>query len=108
ILTASGTDRTAILWDAASGLQLRTFRVDGSILTSASFSPDGTRIAASCYQDKVVRLLDTVTGQPIASFEAPGSQPGIGESPAIVFSPDGKHLFTAATASNSAPGGVVR
>ena len=52
ILTASG-DKTAKLWDAASGKLIASFDHQGRVLNGAAFSPDGTRIlTASADHDR--------------------------------------------------------
>ena len=55
VVTASG-DKTARLWDAASGKELRRLTHEEAV-TAASFSPDG-RMVVTASDDKTVRLWD--------------------------------------------------
>ena len=52
-MATGSADRTARVWDAASGAELLTVR-HTNLVKSVAFSPDGTRLATgSC--DKTVR-----------------------------------------------------
>ena len=86
ILTASW-DKTAKLWDAASGKLVASFAHQG-IVWHAAFSSDGTRILTAS-ADKTAKLWDAASGKLIASFA----------HQAIVynaaFSPDGARILTA-------------
>ena len=86
ILTASW-DKTAKLWDAASGTLVVSFAHQG-IVWRAAFSPDGTRILTAS-ADKTAKLWDAASGTLIVSFA----------HQAIVynaaFSPDGARILTA-------------
>ncbi|HUS67085.1 MAG TPA: protein kinase [Kofleriaceae bacterium] len=59
VLTASG-DRTARVWDAATGRELLVLRHDAS-LAIARYSPDGRRIATGS-DDGTVQVWDALTG----------------------------------------------
>src|SRR5262249_48157596 len=65
ILTASW-DKTAKLWDAASGRLIGVFAHEGAVY-DAAFSPDGVRILTAS-SDKTARLWDTASGKLIVSF----------------------------------------
>ena len=86
ILTASW-DKTAKLWDAASGKLVASFAHQG-IVWRPAFSSDGARILTSS-ADKTAKLWDAASGKLIASFA----------HQAIVynatFSPDGARILTA-------------
>ena len=86
ILTASW-DKTAKLWDAASGKLVVSFAHQG-IVWRAAFSSDGTRILTAS-ADKTAKLWDAASGTLIVSFA----------HQAIVynaaFSPDGARILTA-------------
>ncbi|MGA2292470.1 WD40 repeat domain-containing protein, partial [Bradyrhizobium sp.] len=56
IVTASA-DRTARVWDPASGEMLRELKGHGSDVTSAAFSPDGARIVTAS-RDGTARVWD--------------------------------------------------
>jgi WD40 repeat protein len=82
------SDRTARLWDAASGAPIgQPMRHEGAI-SSFAFSPDGRRLAIS--DDRTMRLWDAATGAPIGQFM--GHE---GEATAEAFSPDGARVLIA-------------
>ena len=56
IVTASG-DKTARIWDAASGQEIRALRGHENSMLSAAFSPDGTRIVTALV-DQTARIWD--------------------------------------------------
>ncbi len=85
ILTAS-RDKTAKLWDAASGKLIASFEhPDG--LYHAAFSPDGARILTAS-GDRTAKLWDAASGKLIASFDHQDTVPWAG------FSPDGTRILT--------------
>jgi WD40 repeat protein/tetratricopeptide (TPR) repeat protein len=88
ILTASW-DKTAKLWDAASGRLIGVFAHQGAV-NAAAFSPDGARILTAS-SDKTARLWDAASGKLIASF---GHQDEVN---AAAFSPDGARILTASS-----------
>jgi WD40 repeat protein/serine/threonine protein kinase len=92
ILTAS-RDKTAKLWDAASGKLIASFAHQDGV-THAAFSPDGARILTAS-ADHSARLWDVASGKLIASF---AHQDRVSDA---VFSPDGGRILTA-SADNSA------
>jgi len=96
IATASN-DRTARVWDAASGAQLVVLTGHGEGLPpddeagnvrSASFSPDGRRIVTAS-NDRTARVWDSDTGKQIAKL--------VHDEPirSAAFSPDGRRIVTA-------------
>ncbi len=86
ILTASW-DKTAKLWDAASGKLIASFAHQGTV-KAAAFSPDGTRILTAS-ADHSAKLWDAASGKLIASFDHQGTVN------VAAFSPDGTRLVTA-------------
>ena len=63
IVTAS-QDKTARIWDAATGQPIgEPLKHDGCVF-GAVFSPDGTRIVTAS-SDKTARIWDAATGKPI-------------------------------------------
>ena len=48
MLTGS-LDKTARLWDAATGKELRAFKGHGSYVYSVAFSPDGKRVLTGSF-----------------------------------------------------------
>jgi WD40 repeat protein len=94
IATAS-LDKTARLWDAATGQELRRLSHPAGV-AHVSFSPDGTRLATGAV-DGLVRLWDVVSGQELFTIRAATEAP---VEPFqvlfLAFSPDGKILTTTA------------
>jgi WD40 repeat protein len=86
ILTASW-DKTAKLWDAASGKLIFSFPHKGAVNT-AVFSPDGAHILTAS-ADRTAKLWDAASGKLIASI----AHQGIVNN--ATFSPDGGRILTA-------------
>src|SRR5258707_12760649 len=86
ILTASW-DKTAKVWDAASGELMASFAHQGTV-NAAAFSPDGTRILTAS-PDQTAKLWDAASGKLITSFAHQGTVN------AAAFSPDGTRILTA-------------
>jgi WD40 repeat protein/serine/threonine protein kinase len=95
ILTASW-DKTAKLWDAASGNLIASF-AHQSWVWHAEFSPDGARILTAS-ADKTAKLWDAASGNLIASFAHQEFAPHIIQGEGLrhaAFSPDGARILTA-------------
>jgi WD40 repeat protein/serine/threonine protein kinase len=92
ILTAS-RDKTARLWDAASGKLLASLNHQGRVFQGV-FSPDGTRILTAS-ADGTAKLWDATSSKLLTSF---GHQDEVN---CAAFSPDGTRILTA-SADNSA------
>jgi WD40 repeat protein/serine/threonine protein kinase len=92
ILTAS-RDKTAKLWDAASGKLIASFAHQGRVYQGV-FSPDGTRILTAS-ADRTAKLWDATSGKLITSFD---HQDEVNHA---TFSQDGTRILTA-SADNSA------
>src|SRR5579872_3203261 len=60
-LTGSG-DKTACLWDVASGRELRRLEGHSDVVYTVAFAPDGRR-AVTGSKDRTVRLWDVATGE---------------------------------------------
>ncbi len=88
ILASGGVDRVIVLWDAATGLQIKSLVGHTASIESVCFSPDG-KILASGSMDGTVRLWDVQTGRQLRSLK---HRDGAGEFNSIAFSPDGKTL----------------
>ena len=88
IVTASD-DKTARVWDAATGQPLASLQGHTDGVRSAAFSPDGKRIVTAS-ADKTARVWDVATGQLVASLQ--GHTSGVFSA---AFSPDGKRIVTA-------------
>jgi energy-coupling factor transporter ATP-binding protein EcfA2 len=88
VLTAS-EDRTAQLWEAATGKPLgERMKHEGGVW-SAQFSPDGLRVVTASW-DKTARLWEAATGKAIGEPMQHG-----GPVYSAQFSPDGQRLVSA-------------
>lgn len=89
-LASGSADRTARVWDAATGALQATCRGHSSTVASTGFSPDGTRLVTSS-PDGTVRQWDARTGQEVEpAYDRHSSQLF-----SAVYSPDG-HLIASA------------
>jgi WD40 repeat protein/serine/threonine protein kinase len=92
VLAPSG-DRSAKLWDAASGELVASFDHQGEVF-QAEFSSDGARILTAS-TDHSAKLWDAASGKLIASFNHPD---GLSHA---AFSPDGGRIVTASADSTA-------
>jgi WD40 repeat protein len=91
VLTGSW-DRTARLWEIATGKELRRFEGHTSAVLSVAFSSDGRYVlTGSGLGDYSVRLWDTKTGKEVRRFVGHG-----GDVKSVAFSIDGQHVMTGA------------
>ena len=88
IVTASG-DKTARIWDAASGKEIAVLRGHEDHVLSAAFSPDGSRIVTASL-DNTARIWDAASAKEIAVLR--GHE---GQVYSAAFSPDGSRIVTA-------------
>ncbi len=96
VVTAS-EDRTARLWDAATGAPLGAPMRHEEAVLSAAFSPDGTRVVTASGNiigrgSGEARVWDAASGAPLG----PPLRHG-GEVSSAAFSPDGARVLTAST-----------
>src|SRR5579871_1657664 len=82
VLTGSN-DKTARLWETATGKEIRTFRGHTANVLSVAFSPDG-RYVLTGSGDKTARLWETATGKERRRFQGHA-----GAMFSVTFSPDG-------------------
>ncbi len=87
ILTASH-DKTARLWDVATGAAVGQPIVHPNFVSFAAFSPDGKTILTGC-EDNTARLWDAATGRPLGQ-----PLPHSGWVWSVAFGPDGKTVLT--------------
>lgn len=87
VLTAG--DRSACLWEAATGAELRRLVGHQEIVLSAVFSPDGTQVLTAS-ADRTARLWDPTTGRELRRFEGHAR-----ELTCASFAPDGSRVLTA-------------
>jgi DNA-binding beta-propeller fold protein YncE len=88
-LFATASDKTARLWDPATGDCLRTLTGHGAAVYGVAFSPDG-RLFATASGDDTARLWDPATGECLRTLT--------GHTlivDGVAFSPDGRLLATA-------------
>jgi WD40 repeat protein len=67
VLTGAG-DKTARLWDTATGKEIRAFKGHESTVTSVAFSPDGARVLTGS-EDNTARLWDISAIPPGSIFD---------------------------------------
>jgi hypothetical protein len=91
IVTASG-DKTARIWDAATGREISILRGHDGSVSSAAFSPDGSRVVTAS-GDKTTRIWDVATGKEISILR--GHNDSVFSA---AFSPDGSRIVTASGA----------
>ncbi|GIJ26736.1 hypothetical protein Vqi01_18980 [Micromonospora qiuiae] len=65
IATASRSEPTIVLWDVASGRQVRTYDKGGGTVFGVALSPDGSLLAAGG-ENNSVRVWQTATGRRVA------------------------------------------
>ena len=87
VLTGADDDM-AILWEVATGKEIRRFELHSDDVTSVSFSPDG-RAALTGSHDRTARMWDVATGNELRRFEGHSSY-----VVSVVFSPDGRTVLT--------------
>ena len=87
VLTGSD-DKTARLWDAATGQPIGQPLTHQGAVMAVAFSPDGKTVLTGS-EDKTARLWDAATGQPLGQ---PMTHQGAVW--AVAFSPDGKTVLT--------------
>jgi WD40 repeat protein len=88
LLGTSSDDRTARLWDTATGQAIRILTGHTGTVTGVAFSPDGTLLATTS-NDKTGRLWDVAPGQTIRILS--GHLQAVN---GVAFSPDGTLLAT--------------
>jgi WD40 repeat protein/serine/threonine protein kinase len=85
-LVAASMDRTAQVWDVATGKVIATLSKNAR---SAQFSPDGTRIVSTSLE-KTAQVWDAATGNGLVTLSGHG-----GTVRSAQFSPDGSRVVTA-------------
>jgi hypothetical protein len=96
VVTASW-DKTARIWDAATGTELKVLHGHEANVYSAAFSPDGNRIVTASF-DKTARIWDAATGSEIKVLR--GHEESVNFA---TFSPDGTRIVTASGSRTSRP-----
>ena len=86
LLATASDDRTARIWDTATGRARTTLTGHNGPVTGVAFSPDGTLLATAS-DDHTARIWDTATAQALTGHNSPVN--------GVAFSPDGTLLATA-------------
>lgn len=89
---------TVLIWDAASGREIRVLRRDANRVMSAVFSPDGRRIVTT--QDCTVRIWDASSGLEVRVLHG-GDRCCWMRS--ATFSPDGARIVAISVQESTAP-----
>lgn len=89
-LATGSSDRTARLWDLATGQTIRVFSGHPGPVEQVAFSPDGKFLLTAGEEDGTARLWDVASGETVQVFS--GHTGGVAY---IAFSPDGKTIATA-------------
>jgi len=87
-LVTVSADRTAKIWDVATGSIMADLRGHKQDITSATFSPNGKKLVTSS-DDSTARVWDAVTGELLQDLK--GHK---GFVTSAEFSPDGRRLLT--------------
>jgi WD40 repeat protein len=87
IVTASN-DKTAAIWDVATGRAMFVLRGHGGRVNTALFSPDGKRIVTTSV-DGTARIWDSETGRTLLTLRGDG-----GQLARAALSPDGARIVT--------------
>lgn len=94
LLLTGSVDRTAILWELATGGALRTLAGHTDRVTAVAFSPDGTQVLTGS-GDGSARLWTTATGAQVRAL-----RPCSSTISSVAFSPDGVRALLGVAASN--------
>jgi WD40 repeat protein len=79
-----GGDKAAIIWDAATGKEIRRFSEGRDNVSCAIFSPDGRQVITG--DTDSIKIWDSVTGKELRTLKE-GAQ-------SLVFSHDGRYLLS--------------
>jgi WD40 repeat protein/uncharacterized caspase-like protein len=90
LVATGGADQTAKLWEARTGLEVRTLAVHTAAVSAVAFSADG-RLLATASRDHTARLWDVATGAELRVLKG-----HTGPISAVAFSEDGRWLATGA------------
>jgi hypothetical protein len=89
LLATGGYDAKIVLWDAATGKQLRTLSGHNGAIFSLAFSPDGN-LLASASADQTIKIWRVRDGERLDTLKEPS-----GEQFSVGFTPDGNQVVAA-------------
>jgi hypothetical protein len=94
-VVTAGEDKTARVWDVATGSVVAELSRHEQRVNSAAFSPDGTLVVTAC-EDGRARLWQAATGKLLVETKKHGTFLGMGGQPVldVAFMPDGNLLVT--------------
>ena len=87
-VVAGSGDKTARLWEVASGREIAVLRGHADAVSSVAFSPDGRTVATGS-GDKTARLWEVASGREVAVLN--GHEDAVSS---VAFSPDGRTVVT--------------
>ena len=76
------------MWDAKSGAEVLTLKGHTGAVTSASFSPDGSRVVTAS-GDQTAKVWDATSGAEVLTLKG-----HTGAVTSASFSPDGSRIVT--------------
>jgi WD40 repeat protein len=89
LLATGGADKTARLWDIATGKSIRTLTCRVGSVAGVAFNPNGTLLATAGGGETIAWLWDVAAGQTVRTLT--GHTGGLD---GVAFSPDGSLLAT--------------
>ena len=97
LLATASMDGSVRLWDVETGTQVRQFGDGKSVYNTVAWSPDGSRLAATCDVQEKQQSVNQVTIWPVGGGKATWFTDPIDWIESLVWSPDGKWLAGASS-----------
>jgi WD40 repeat protein len=86
--TRAGLAAPVVIWQAASGKTLRSYRALASPVMDLAWSPDSVRVAAACW-DGTLQVWEGMSGQAVCAIPA---QSDNRPATSVAWSPTGEYL----------------